>query len=81
MSGKGSSPRPYSVDLKTFDNNWNQVFNKKEKTMQVQEEKPVGSCGCGRSPTGVCCGWHALSEEEFRDALAVYEDKQNKENQ
>jgi hypothetical protein len=23
---KGSSPRPYSVDLKTFDNNWNNVF-------------------------------------------------------
>lgn len=25
---KGSSPRPYSVDLKTFDNNWNNVFRK-----------------------------------------------------
>jgi len=23
---KGSSPRPYSVDLKTFDNNWDNVF-------------------------------------------------------
>ena len=22
-------------------------------------------CGCGRSPTGFCCGWHALSEEEY----------------
>jgi hypothetical protein len=26
MSGKGSSPRPYSVDLKTFDNNWDRIF-------------------------------------------------------
>ena len=22
-------------------------------------------CGCGRSPTGFCCGWHALSEAEY----------------
>lgn len=26
----------------------------------------TGQCGCGRSPTGKCCGWHGLSETEFR---------------
>jgi len=31
MSGKGSRPRPYGVDLKTFDSNWEQIFGKKEK--------------------------------------------------
>lgn len=36
----------------------------------------AGSCGCGRSPTGSCCGWHALSEEEYRQRLAEYEDAQ-----
>ena len=25
---KGSTPRPYSVDLKTFNNNWDNVFRK-----------------------------------------------------
>ena len=25
-AGKGSSPRPYAVDLKTFDANWNRIF-------------------------------------------------------
>ena len=25
---KGSTPRPYSVNLKTFDNNWNNIFRK-----------------------------------------------------
>jgi hypothetical protein len=25
---KGSMPRPYSVDLKTFDNNWDMIFRK-----------------------------------------------------
>ena len=30
MSGKGSKPRPFSVDRETFDNNWDQIFKKKE---------------------------------------------------
>ena len=25
---KGSLPRPYSVDLNTFNNNWNNIFRK-----------------------------------------------------
>jgi hypothetical protein len=28
--GKGSTPRPYSVDQKTFDNNWELAFGKKK---------------------------------------------------
>jgi len=27
--GKGSSPRPLSVDAETFSNNWDAIFNKK----------------------------------------------------
>lgn len=46
--------------------------------MQVRVQEKIGSCGCGRSPTGDCCGWHALTEEEYRVRLAEYEDKQNK---
>lgn len=30
MSGKGSSPRPFSVDQKTFSNNWDKIFNKSQ---------------------------------------------------
>ena len=26
----------------------------------------VGQCVCGRSPTGKCCGWHALTEEVYK---------------
>lgn len=29
--GKGSRPKPYSVDQQTFDNNWDRIFGKKEK--------------------------------------------------
>ena len=30
------------------------------------------SCGCGRSPTGECIGWHDLTEEEYQMALEEY---------
>jgi hypothetical protein len=36
--------------------------------MQVRfKENPeeFGKCGCGRSPTGKCIGWHGLSEEMY----------------
>ena len=33
----------------------------------------VGQCGCGRSPTGRCCGWHALTEDEYRRKKDEYE--------
>ncbi len=31
MSGKGSKPRPYSVDQETFDKNWDEIFTKEKK--------------------------------------------------
>jgi hypothetical protein len=36
--------------------------------------KPDGkySCGCGRSPTGKCIGWHALTEEAYQARLAEW---------
>lgn len=30
--GKGSKPRPFSVDQKTFDSNWDTIFGKKKQT-------------------------------------------------
>ena len=29
-------------------------------------------CRCGRSPTGNCMGWHALSEEEYKEKKAAF---------
>jgi hypothetical protein len=28
--GKGSKPRPFSVNQKTFNDNWDKIFNKKK---------------------------------------------------
>jgi hypothetical protein len=33
----------------------------------------AGQCGCGRSPTGKCCGWHALNEEEYKKRKDAYD--------
>ena len=30
MSGKGSRPRPFSVDQKIFDDNWDKIFKKQD---------------------------------------------------
>jgi hypothetical protein len=45
--------------------------------MQVRvKENPeeFGTCGCGRSPTGKCIGWHGLTEEQYQQALEKYEE-------
>jgi hypothetical protein len=75
---KGSRPRPYSVSQKQFGNNYDAIF-RKENDMQVrvaEQGKKIGSCGCGRSPTGDCIGWHGLTEDAFKQKLAEYQSKQ-----
>jgi hypothetical protein len=73
MSGKGSSPRPFSVSKNVFDENWNRIFNKGKIMSQDMEQTKKGTCGCGRSPTGDCCGWHGLTEEDFQQRKELYE--------
>lgn len=41
----------------------------------------MAACGCGRSPTGQCVGWHSLSEQAFQQKLAEYQAKQLQETQ
>ena len=31
MTGKGDMPRPYAVDKETFNNNFDRIFNKRER--------------------------------------------------
>jgi hypothetical protein len=30
----------------------------------------------GWAPTGLCCGWHALTESAYQERLAEYQDSQ-----
>lgn len=38
--GKGSAPRPFSVDRKTFENNWDAIFGKKQPEQRKEENDP-----------------------------------------
>ena len=70
--GKGSKQRP--TDLKAFAANCENIFRKDTMQIRVKENvKEFGKCGCGRSPTGYCVGWHGLSEEEFAHRKELYE--------
>ena len=71
---KGSSPRPYSVSQATFANNYDAIFGKNK----VQQER--GGCGCGRSPTGQCIGWHGLTEQAFQQRLSEYKSRLLEDN-
>jgi hypothetical protein len=82
---KGSRPRP--INRQKYNEGWDRIFGKnkqntKDVKMQVrlnEDKNNIGSCGCGRSPTGKCCGWHALTEDAYREELARYEDRINRE--
>ena len=44
--------------------------------MQVRvKENPeeFGRCGCGRSPTGKCIGWHGLNKEQLAEAQRAWD--------
>ena len=71
---KGSRPRPFSVSQTTFGNHYDAIFRKDKMQVRVKEdESKIGQCGCGRSPTGKCIGWHGLSEDAFKDRLEKYQ--------
>jgi len=59
MAGKGSNPRPFSVDQKTFSDNWDKIFKKSPvkvnpKSLDQEAFGPVSEHpDCG---TDDCCG-------------------------
>ena len=40
------------------------------------KETDMSDCGCGRSPTDKCVGWHNITEEQYQEKKAAYEAKQ-----
>ena len=34
----------------------------------------MSKCRCGRSPTGLCVGWHGLTEEDYEQRKKKYEE-------
>lgn len=69
---KGSKQRPTNVNA--YSANYDAIFRKNNMQIRVKEDpKEFGKCGCGRSPTGKCIGWHGLTEEQFQERLEKYQ--------
>ena len=50
-----------------------------EANMQIRVKENAaqfGKCGCGRSPTGYCIGWHGLNEQQLKEAQEKYQAQQ-----
>lgn len=47
-------------------------LERQQMNTQTEQKKPV-ACGCGRSPTGNCCGWHNLTEDVYNQRRELYE--------
>ena len=63
--GKGSKPRPFSVDKETFDNNFDRIFGKKKNTLPEYElNKSTGEVQKVNDNTGV-------TQNEFQDILST----------
>jgi hypothetical protein len=48
-------------------------FDKEHLMTPSVENMKQGTCGCGRSPTGDCIGWHGLPQEEYEQRKELYE--------
>ena len=80
--GKGSGPRPFSVSQVEFANNFDRIFGKRDRMTPHYKDngEDVGTCGCGRSPTGKCIGWHGLSEDEYKARLEEFNRQEQSSN-
>jgi hypothetical protein len=49
--------------------------------IRVKEDaKEFGKCGCGRSPTGKCIGWHGLTEEMYAHQKMLWMEEEMKKD-
>jgi len=44
-----------------------------DKDVKKGNPSPKGTCGCGRSPTGNCVGWHRLTEEGYTEMFEKWQ--------
>jgi CDGSH-type Zn-finger protein len=49
------------------------------QTRVTPDGKIIALCGCGRSPTGDCIGWHNMTNEQYQVKLVEYNDQQKQQ--
>ena len=47
----------------------------------TENQEEFGKCGCGRSPTGKCIGWHGLTEEMYQHQKMLWLEEETKRDQ
>lgn len=61
MAGKGSKPRPFNIDRKTYEDNWDRIFGKKDKELWEHNCSVEGKIMVG---VGEECSWCGSTENE-----------------
>ena len=61
--------------LKTVGTLTGMEFDSASLPPKQKESNMSKDCGCGRSPTGKCIGWHGLTNEQYSAKLTEYEKK------
>ena len=51
------------------------------QTRVTEDGKVYALCGCGRSPTGKCIGWHGLTEEMYAHQKMLWMEEELKRDQ
>ena len=62
-----------------YRDNYELIWGKRKMTPRVDKTdngEDFGKCGCGRSPSGKCIGWHGLSEAAYQVRLSEYNKKE-----
>ena len=63
MAGKGSKARPFAVDRKVYEDNWDRIFGKKDKDMWNHTCSVQGKIAIG---VGEECSWCGAKEENVK---------------
>ena len=57
----------------SYRDNFDTIFRKNRMSPKAKDNgDDFGTCGCGRSPSGKCVGWHGLTEDQYQEALEKY---------
>jgi hypothetical protein len=74
----------------SYRRNFDEIFAKEKELTDISMKQSIAnkrerqqkkSCPCGRSPVGICIGWHSLSKERYQEELKKWNDKTEKEKQ
>ena len=70
MSGKGSKPRPFSVDTETFHDNWDKIFeseNPLERPFEMWSHYCKRERASMRIMKGEACNWCGIKQDGTTD--------------